>query len=65
MLLTCGSAREGTRERTAALAMVFQLVESAHQRGPAVNAPRLVTLVRAGARFERGQLVECPGAFAA
>ena len=25
-----------------------------------LNAPHLVALVRAGARFERGQLVECP-----
>ncbi|GHD19607.1 hypothetical protein GCM10010313_50990 [Streptomyces violarus] len=46
-------------------AMVFKLVESAQQRWPAVNAPHLVTLVRAGARFERGQLVERPGAIAA
>jgi hypothetical protein len=27
---------------------------------PPVNAPRLVALVRAGARFERGKLVERP-----
>ncbi len=43
---------------TAALAMVFKLVESARHRWRAVNAPRLVALVRAGARFERGILVE-------
>lgn len=29
-----------------------------HLRWRAVNAPRLVALVRAGARFERGRLVE-------
>ncbi|MFF9396156.1 IS256 family transposase [Streptomyces griseoluteus] len=46
--------------RTAALAMVFKLVESAQQRWRAVNAPHLVALVRAGARFERGELVERP-----
>jgi hypothetical protein len=38
--------------------MVFKLVESAQARWRAVTAPRLVTLVRAGARFERGHLVE-------
>jgi putative transposase len=50
----------GAGSRTAALAMVFKLVESAQQRWRDVNAPHLVTLVRAGARFERGQLVEHP-----
>lgn len=48
----------GAGSRAAALAMVFKLVESARQRWRAVNAPRLVALVRAGARFERGRLVE-------
>jgi hypothetical protein len=38
--------------------MVFKLVESAKQRWRAVNAPHLVALVRAGARFEPGHLVE-------
>ncbi len=38
--------------------MVFKLVESAQQRWRAVNAPHLVALVRAGARFERGILIE-------
>ncbi|MFC8431903.1 IS256 family transposase [Streptomyces sp. NPDC057253] len=55
----------GAGSRTAALAMVFKLVESAQQRWRAVNAPHLVALVRAGARFERGQLVERPTAVAA
>ncbi len=50
----------GAGSRAAALAMVFKLVESAQQRWRAVNAPHLVALVRAGARFERGQLVERP-----
>jgi transposase-like protein len=48
----------GAGSRAAALAMVFKLVESAQQRWRAVNAPHLVALVRAGARFERGRLVE-------
>jgi len=48
----------GAGSRTAALAMVFKLVESAQQRWRAVNAPHLVALVRAAARFERGHLVE-------
>ncbi|MFC8854120.1 IS256 family transposase [Streptomyces sp. NPDC057144] len=55
----------GAGSRTAALAMVFKLVESAQQRWRAVNAPHLVALVRAGARFERGQLVERPATAAA
>jgi transposase-like protein len=37
---------------------VAKLIESAQDRWRAVNAPHLVALVRAGARFERGHLVE-------
>ncbi|MBX7554128.1 hypothetical protein K1Y78_40795 [Streptomyces sp. tea 10] len=55
----------GAGSRIAALAMVFKLVESAQRRWRAVNAPHLVALVRAGARFEGGQLVERPTAMAA
>ncbi|QEV04516.1 IS256 family transposase [Streptomyces prasinus] len=55
----------GAGSRTAALAMVFKLVESAQARWRAVNAPHLVALVRAGARFERGRLVERPEQLAA
>lgn len=40
-------------------------VESAQAPWRAVNAPHLVALVRAGARFERGQLIERPGVIAA
>jgi len=43
----------GAGSRTAALAMTFKLIESAQARWRAVNAPHLVALVRAGARFER------------
>ena len=38
--------------------MVFKLVESAQARWRAVTAPHLVALVRAGARFENGHLIE-------
>jgi hypothetical protein len=40
----------GAGSRTAALAMVFKLVETAQQRWRAVNAPHLVAPARAGAR---------------
>src|SRR3977135_2381986 len=48
----------GPGSRAAGLAMAFKLIESAQDRWRAVNAPHLVALVRAGARFEAGQLVE-------
>jgi putative transposase len=38
--------------------MAFKLIQAAQDRWRAVNAPHLVALVRAGARFERGILVE-------
>lgn len=50
----------GADSRNAALATVFKLVESTQQRWRAVNAPHFVALVRTGARFERGQLIERP-----
>jgi len=40
--------------------MAFKLIESAQRRWRAVNAPQLVALVRAGATFENGNLVERP-----
>ena len=51
---------KGPGYRTAGIAMAFKLIESAQARWRAVNAPHLVALVRAGARFENGQLVERP-----
>ena len=42
-----------------------ELIESVQVRWRAVNAPHLVALVRAGARFERGHLVERPESLAA
>ena len=38
--------------------MAFKLIVSAELRWRAVNAPHLVALVRAGATFRNGQLVE-------
>jgi putative transposase len=55
----------GAGSRAAALAMTFKLIESAQERWRAVNAPHLVALVRAGARFECGLLVERDGTAAA
>jgi hypothetical protein len=52
---------KGAGNRAATLAMVFKLIESAQARWRAVNAPHLVALVRAGAHFERGALVERGG----
>jgi len=48
----------GAGSRAAALAMTFKLIESAQARRRAVNAPHLVALVRAGAHFEHGILLE-------
>ena len=52
---------KGPGSRAAGVAMAFKLIESAQNRWRAVNAPHLVALVRAGARFEKGKLVERPG----
>jgi transposase-like protein len=49
---------KGPGSRAAGIAMAFKLIEAAQHRWRAVNAPHLVALVRAGARFERGILVE-------
>jgi transposase-like protein len=51
---------KGPGSKAAGLAMAFKLIEAAQSRWRAVNAPHLVALVRAGARFERGKLVERP-----
>jgi hypothetical protein len=40
--------------------MAFKLIESAQARWRMANAPHLVTLVRAGAVFVNGKLVERP-----
>jgi putative transposase len=51
---------KGPGNKDAGLAMVFKLLEAAQDRWRAVNGPHLVALVRAGARFERGRLIERP-----
>jgi putative transposase len=51
---------KGPGSRAAGVAMAFKLIESAQTRWRAVNAPKLVALVRAGARFEKGILIERP-----
>ena len=38
--------------------MAFKLIEAAQDRWRAVNGPHLVALVRAGATFVNGKLVE-------
>jgi transposase-like protein len=49
---------KGPGSRAAGLAMAFKLIESAQARWRMVNAPHLVALVRAGATFHNGVLVE-------
>ena len=51
---------KGVGSRAAGLAMAFKLIESAQQRWRAVNGPHLVALVRAGAIFQKGVLIERP-----
>ncbi len=48
----------GPGSRAAGQAMAFKLIESAQDRWRAVNGAHLVALVRAGARFEKGVIVE-------
>jgi len=49
---------KGPGSRAAGLAMAFKLIEAAQDRWRAVNSPHLVALVRAGATFRKGVLVE-------
>ena len=51
---------KGPGNKEAGLAMVFKLLQAAEGRWRAVNGPHLVALVRAGARFEQGKLIERP-----
>jgi hypothetical protein len=48
----------GPGSKDTGLAMVFKLLQAAEGRWRAVNGPHLVALVRAGARFQAGKLVE-------
>ncbi len=56
---------KGPGSRAAGLAMAFKLIEPAQDRWRAVNAPHLVALVRAGATFIDGKLIERPAEAAA
>jgi putative transposase len=49
---------KGPGTRDTGLAMVFKLLQAAQGRWRAVNGPHLVALVRAGARFDKGKLIE-------
>ena len=51
---------KGHGSKATALAMAFKLIESAQRRWRMVNVPHLVALVRAGAVFVNGKLVERP-----
>ncbi|WP_206310876.1 hypothetical protein [Streptomyces sp. A1547] len=55
----------GASSAAAALAVVFELAESAQEPWRAITAPHLVARVRAGDRFGNGHLVERPEADAA
>jgi putative transposase len=51
---------KGPGSKAQGLAMAFKLLASAQDRWRAVNGPHLVALVRAGARFDKGVMVERP-----
>ncbi len=51
---------KGPGSRAAGLAMAFKLIEAAEGRWRSVNAPHLVALVRAGAKFDKGVMIERP-----
>jgi putative transposase len=51
---------KGPGSRAAGLAMAFKLIETAESRWRSVNAPHLVALVRAGAKFDKGVMIERP-----
>jgi transposase-like protein len=49
---------KGPGSRQAGLAMIFKLMEAAEGRWRRLNGSHLVALVRAGAKFKNGELVE-------
>jgi transposase-like protein len=51
---------KGPGTKDMGLAMVFKLLQAAQGRWRAVNGPHLVALVRAGARFQAGKLIQRP-----
>jgi transposase-like protein len=52
---------KGPGSKAAGIAMAFKLIEAAQDRWRAVNGAHLVALVRAGATFNNGKLVERTG----
>jgi len=51
---------KGPGSRAAGISMAYKLIDAAQARWRAVNAPHLVALVRAGAVFHKGKLLERP-----
>lgn len=51
---------KGPGSRAAGIAMAYKLIDAAQARWRSVNAPHLVALVRAGATFHKGKLLERP-----
>jgi putative transposase len=51
---------KGPGSKAQGLAMACKLLVSAQERWRAVNGPHLVALVRAGARFDKGVMIERP-----
>ena len=51
---------KGPGSRAAGIAMAYKLIDAAQTHWRAVNAPHLVALVRAGAVFHKGKLLERP-----
>jgi putative transposase len=51
---------KGLGSRSAGIAMAYKLIDAAQARWRSVNAPHLVALVRAGAVFHKGKLLERP-----
>ena len=51
---------KGPGSRAAGIAVAYKLIDAAQARWRAVNAPHLVALVRAGAIFHKGKLLERP-----
>ena len=49
---------KGPGSKAAGLAMAYKLLDAAQARWRKVNAPELVALVRAGAVFHEGKLIE-------
>jgi hypothetical protein len=56
---------KGPGSNAEGLAMAFKLLEAAQDRWRAVNGPQLVALVRTGARFDKGVMIERPDEVAA